>query len=374
VGAGATRAFAALGGEALWATPGGLFAGLAGQWVGIEDASGPRRSVVDLAALDGVDGAREAWVQEGATLRRVRIDGGAAPRILWFDAAPSGVDLGAIGAIARVDGARVAALSSRCLAIVGRDQVRLFRGAASDGLPAAVGGGGGYAWVAWAGQLLRTDGERWAAIARGAALGRGARIAVDGGAGTAALVVDDEGALFRVEAASALRLSGLRDGDAITDTRLELEATTPGPGFRGSVTFAIDGRPLATRAEPPWGWGEGGARSRDLRELSFGAHRVTVVARAEVGAALQRSLRITYVSALRRVPTYEVDVAPIYAAHCARCHDNGAAHDLRGYDAFSGERSRVRAAVREGRMPPDILLDGVSTAVMTAWLDGGTPR
>jgi hypothetical protein len=34
----------------------------------------------------------------------------------------------------------------------------------------------------------------------------------------------------------------------------------------------------------------------------------------------------------------------------------------------------VRAAVRERRMPPDILLDPTSTAILTAWVDGGTPR
>jgi hypothetical protein len=364
------RAFARLGSEALWATPDGLFASHEGRWFGLETSSGPLSIVTDLAPIDR---APEAWVQAGAVLCRVRVDGGASPRVTWIDAA-KGINLGAVRAIARVDGARAAVMSTRGVAVAGPDRIRLFHGKPEDGLPEALGGGGGYAWVGWAGQILRTDGERWEALASGVALGPAARIAVDGGTGAIALVVDAKGNVFRFEAEAALHLSGISDGEQIIDTRLELEVLPPRSRGLATVAFSVDGKPLAMRDRPPWGWGEGGARVRDLKGLSFGPHRIEAVARDEEGHALERSIRIAYTSPLRRIPTYDKDIAPIYAAHCARCHSNGIAHELGGYDALAAERSLLRAAVREARMPPDILLDRVSTAVITAWVDGDTPK
>lgn len=368
---GAPRAFARLvGPEALWATPEGLFGSHAGAWFALEQPSGPLRDVTELIPIAG---APEAWVLAGSALQRVRIDAGAPPRVTWIEAAP-GVDLGAVRALARLDGARAAVVSRRGVAVLGPDRIRLFHADPSDGLPEALGGGGGFAWVGWAGQLLRTDGERWEALASGVALGPGARIAVDGGAGAVALVLDAEGKVFRVEAEEALRLSGLADGDQVLDTRLELAVVPPGRGGLAQVTFSLDGKRLATREEAPWGWGTDGARMRDLKGLSFGPHRLEVSGRALGGRALARTIHLTYASPLGRVPTYDRDIAPLYAAHCARCHGNGVAHDLDSYDALAAERGMVRAAVREGRMPPDLLLDPVSAALITAWVDGDTPR
>jgi hypothetical protein len=371
------RAFAPLGNEALWATPSGMYASRGAKWIGLEGnrAQGTPGPTLDATALFAIDGlAREAWVLAGATLERVRVDETAgAPRVTWIEGAP-GVDLGAVKMAARVDGARVAVVGSRGVTIVAPDRIRAFQGEPEDGQPLALGAGGGWAWVAWAGQVLRTDGEKWESLASGLALNASSRIAVDGGTGAAAILIDAAGNVLYFEAEDTLRSSGIDEGAVVLDTRAELEMIPPRAARVASLAFTLDGKPLASRTQPPWGWGTEGARAIDLSSIGFGPHRVDVGAKYADGRTLARTIHFTYASPLGRVPTYDRDIAPLYAAHCARCHGNGVAHDLDGYDALSGEAGAARKAVREGRMPPDILLDPVSVEVFTAWADGDAPR
>jgi hypothetical protein len=222
--------------------------------------------------------------------------------------------------------------------------------------------------------VLRTDGESWQSLASGLALDAHARVAVDGATGASAIVIDAAGHVVRIEAEDALRSSGLEDGAPLLDTRAELEVVPPRGARIASLAFVLDGKPLVSRTQAPWGWGADGVRALDLTSIGFGPHRVDLTARLADGRTLSRAIRFTYVSRLGRVPTYDRDVAPLYAAHCARCHGNGVAHDLDGYDALAGEAGAVRKALREARMPPDILLDPVSIDVFTAWADGDTPR
>ena len=363
------RAFAPLGSEALWATPNGLYATRGDQWIDVQAANGALKDVVDLVPIGDGD-RRETWVLRGGIVQRLRVDGSG---VTWIEAAP-GVELGPVRAIARVDPMRGAIASAQGVTIVGPGSIRVFEGDARDGAPDVLGGGGGWAWVGWAGQLLRTDGERWESLVGGVSLGASARIAVDEGAGASALVVDASGGVLRVVAEEALRASGLVDGALLLDTRIELEAIAPRPTELEGVRFLVDGREIVVRTEAPWGWASDGGRTRDLRDLGFGTHRVDVVARYKGGATLKRAIAFDYVSPLGRVPTYGADVVPIFAARCGRCHANGVARDLTSYAALSGQAAAVRASVRESRMPPDILLDATSVAIITAWVDGNTPK
>jgi hypothetical protein len=365
------RALAPLANEALWATSGGLFLSRGPEWVSIEASTGPLRDVTNLVPVGDVRRG-EAWVLAGPTLRKLRVDGAGA-HVTWVDAAP-GIELaGGVRAVARVDATRAALATSKDVAIVGPDAIRVFAGEDSDGPPAALGGGGGWAWVGWRGRILRTDGDRWESLAS-LTLGEGSRIAVDPAAGATALVLDQAGGVARIVAADAMRTSGIADGATTLDPRIELEALPSRSEGLESVSFRVDGNEVAVRKEAPWGWAPDGGRSRDLKLLAFGTHTVDVVGRYRGGGTLTRSLRFDYASPLGRVPTYATDVTPIYIARCARCHSNGVAHDLATYDALSREATRVRASVREGRMPPDILLDRTSVAILTAWVDGDTPR
>jgi hypothetical protein len=363
------RAFTSLGAEALWATPAGLYTSQGDTWLAI-DVVAPQ-DVAELVPF----GARDAWVRVGSELRRLRVDAGAPPMVTWLDATP-GVATSGVRSIARVDAERGAIASSEGVTVVGASTIRVFHGETKDGAPDVVGGGGGFAWVGWAGQILRTDGERWESLVAGVALGPGAQIGVDDASGAVALVLDANGDVLRVVVEETMRSSGLSNGDVVVDTRLELEALPPLREAPVAIDFVLDGgrSPLASRKEAPWGWAEGGGRARDIPNLAFGAHRVDIVGHFRSGETTTETIRFDYASPLGRVPLYGADVVPIFASHCARCHANGVARDLSSYAALSSQAALVRASVREARMPPDILLDRTSVAILTAWVDGNAPK
>jgi len=387
----APRAFALLGGnDVLWATSGGLYANYATRWFSLEAPSElalPAEALRGVAqivplALRGPSGARDAWVRVGARLVRVHLEAGeraasAAPKVTWADPTP-GVALGGVQSIARVDLSRGAVVSDRGVTIVAQEQIHTFHDEPRAGLPRALAGGGGWAWVAWNGRILRTDGEIWESLATNVTIGQDARIAVDEGTGSFALVLDGEGGVWRIQAEEALFTSGLADGATTFDTKVEFEVTPMNAGAIESVSFAVDGKAFATRREPPWGWGENGARAAELATLGFGAHRVDVRARFGDGRDRARTIRFDYGSPLGRVPSYDADIAPIYDARCGSCHTDGVgrgvARDLSSYERLSSQAGLVRASIREGRMPPDLRLDPVSASIFTAWVDGRTPK
>lgn len=362
------RAFAPLGAEALWATPNGLYASRGDRWIDVQ-AAGEVRDVVDLVPI-GEGDRRDVWVLRDGAVQRLRVDGDG---VKWIEAAP-GVELGKARAIARVDPARGAIASALGVTIVAPGSIKVYEGDAKDGAPDALGGGGGWAWVGWGGQLLRTDGDKWESLVGGLALGASSRIAVDEGTGATALVVDASGGVVRVVVEEALRVSGIVDGALVLDTKVELEALAPRADRLASVRFVVDGREVVVRREAPWGWADDGGRVRDLVGLGFGAHKVDVIATYKDASTSKRSIAFDYASPLGRVPTFGADVVPIFAARCGRCHANGVARDLTTYAAMSAQAAAVRSSVREQRMPPDILLDATSVAIITAWVDGGAKR
>ncbi len=378
----APRAFAPLGGgDALWATADGVYANYTNQWFALEAPAGAGTlgdvsQIVPLAFRNAKPGARDAWIRTGSKLLRVHLEpaqgAGASPAITWIDPAP-GVPLGAVHDIARVDPAGGAVVSDRGVTLVGEESIRTFHEDPAAGLPAALSGGGGWAWVAWNGRILRTNGETWESVGS-VAPGPGTRIAADEGTGAFALVLDGAGGVTRIQVEDALFTSGLASGATVFDTKVDLEILPAGSHI-ARVTFALDGKELATRTAPPWGWGEDGARSLELSSLGLGNHQVDIRARIDgTPQELARTIRFTYGSPIGRVPGYEADIAPLYDARCGRCHSGGVASDLSSYERLSAQARQVRASIREARMPPDLKLDPVSAALFTTWVDGRTPR
>lgn len=368
------RAFTRFGSEALWATNTAVFTSEGDRWLQLDMQSGAVANTTELASFDSSDGRREAWVHTGDTVKRLRFAGGAMPQTSWSDVVPT-ADIGVVRNIGAMDRSHGAIAGERGVAVVGADGVHLFRGGTDRGAPVALAAGGGWAWVAWGSALLRTDGTRWESLVQDMALGANTRISVDSATGSSALVIDSAGALIRVDAEETLRLSGLADGTLLFDTRIELEAVPMRTMGLESITFTVDAAmmPITTRMAAPWGIGDEGARRMDLSGLAFGHHSIDILATYMDHRTLRRSVGFDYVSPLGRTPSYATDIAPIFAARCARCHANGVARDLSGFANLRNQALGVRAAVRENRMPPDLLLDAESTATITAWVDGMTP-
>ena len=363
------RAYGSGQGEVLWATSEGVYASHKGKWLSVENAAGPLRDVRDITSFLG-----SSWLCTGSELLRFRVDDYGEPAHVTFLEPAPGASLGAVHAVARMSEGMGAALTARGVAVLAQEHVTTFVGASGDGSPRALGAGGGFAWIGWGDQLLRTDGERWEALASGVALDEGAEIAVDAEDGSRALVLDAHGSVIRVVAEETLRASGFADGAKVIDSRLELEALPPRDASPAKLAFTLDGEAVATRDAPPWGWGKDGARARDLSNLRFGPHEVALTW-SSGGRTLSKKLHFAYLSPLGRVPSYERDVAPILASRCARCHGKGGVgRDLSTLSAATAQAEMIRSAVREARMPPDLLLDTASARVITAWVDGDSPK
>lgn len=385
------RTFTKLGDEALWATPTGLFLGLATRWVRIDDARGAVTNAEELAWVSAM-GAREAWMRTGTTVRRLRVREGESPMFIEM---PTNVDLGTVHGLASMGDDRAVVATSRGVLFLKGDNATGFGVGGGRLDPDAVAGGGGRAWVLWNTDVLRTDGIRWEALARDAKLGQLSRIYSDT-SGNSALVIDDEGGVIRVDVEERVRLSGVRDGEVVVSATTPLEVIPWRDAEPSAVEYYVDGepRPSARRTSAPWGWGyrsepdamgnpivtSTGERDRDnatqvgiTRGNEFVAHSVRVVVRYGDAMMVERSVGFGYQSPFGRVPTYAMDIGPLYQARCARCHTDSVAEELGSFDLLSTRKSALRRAVRERRMPPDLPLDPVSEALFVAWVDGNTP-
>lgn len=385
------RTFARFGDGALWATTTGLFLGSASEWIRIDDARGAVTNAEELATITAT-GAREAWLRAGTTVRRVRMREGERP---LFTEMPTNIELGTVHGLASMGDDRAVVATSRGVLFLRQNEATGFGVGGGRADPDAVAGGGGRAWVLWATDILRTDGVRWEALARDPKIGQLSRVYSDT-TGNSALVIDDEGGIIRVDVEERVRLSGVRDGEVVVSATTPLEVVPWRDMEPTAVEYYVDAEttPSARRTSAPWGWGyriEYDAMGRPifnatgdrLRETAtqvgstrgneFVPHQVRVVVRyGEM--MVQRTIGFGYQSPFGRVPTYEADIAPLYLARCARCHNNSVAEDLSTYDLLSGRKLATRLALRERRMPPDLPLDPVSEALFVAWIDGNVPQ
>jgi hypothetical protein len=385
------RTFTRLGDETLWATPTGLYLGTAARWLRVDDARGAVTAAEELAAVTAT-GAREAWMRTGTTVRRVRVREGEAPTFVEM---PTNIDLGPVHGLASMGDDRAVVATSRGVIFLRQNEALGFGVGGGRADPDAVAGGGGRAWVLWATDVLRTDGTRWEALARDPKLGQRSRVHTDT-TGNSALVIDDDGGVIRVDVEERVRLSGVRDGDVVVSPTTALEVVPWRDAEPTAVEYYVDGEsvPSARRTAAPWGWGyrvefdamgrpistSTGDRARETatqvgtnRGNEFVPHQVRVVVRYGE-AMVERTIGFGYQSPLGRIPTYTADIAPIYAARCARCHSNSVAEDLSTFTQLSGRKLSTRLALRERRMPPDLPLDPVSEAIFIAWIDGDTPE
>jgi hypothetical protein len=384
------RTFTRFGDGVLWATRTGLFLGSGSEWIRIDDAQGPVTDAEELATIT-VPGAREVWFRAGTIVRRLRMREGERPLFIEM---PTNIDLGTVHGLASMGDDRAVVVTSRGVLFLRQNAASGFGVGGGRLDPDAVAGGGGYAWVLWATDILRTDGVRWEALARDPKIGQHSRIYSDT-TGNSALVIDDEGGIIRVDVEERVRLSGVRDGEVVVSPTTPLEVVPWRDTEPTAVEYYVDDEvtPSARRTSAPWGWGyrveydsmgrviyySTGERLRETatqvgrtRGNEFVPHQVRVV--VWYGETMvQRTIGFAYQSPFGRVPTYEADIEPLYRARCARCHSNSVAVELSTYELLSGRKLSTRLALRERRMPPDIPLDPVSEAIFLAWIDGDVP-
>ncbi len=360
-------------GEALWATPEGVFTSQGTGWLRLDRDGMP---VTDARALLAVGDGREAWVLgSGGALRRLRVDGsGEAPTVRWSDPVP-GLRLDSVKSIAAHRGSRYIARQSDLVRVTAAGALERVRIPGMYAGPFAMVSAGPWLWMAWDGEteaaVARFDGDHTVEV-----LGRGGpwlapALAVDPLRGDVA-VVTDGAAATRVVVASAVTVVGLVDGETVLAPSVSVLAQPPSPSLVEGVDFSLDGVRVTSVAAAPYAWGPDGQARRNLDPLAFGPHEVTIAVRYRGAAPVRETRRFVYASPLGRVPTYVGDIQPLYARGCARCHSTGIARDLSTFAAMSAQSPLVVAAVRSRRMPPDLAIDEETIQVVAAWVAGGS--
>lgn len=386
-------AFAVATNASIWATTMGLYLSSGAMFLQLNDARGPVTNVDAIAPITSAPGTLEFWIKAGPNVRRVHHEEGSAPT---FTEMPINVNLGAVYHLASMGDARAAISTERGVFILQGNEAAGWLNGASRTEPGAIAGGGGKAWVIWGTDVLRTDGFAWEALARDARFGANSKIFVDP-TGNSAIVIDDDGALVRIDVEERLRVSGLRDGSVIVSPTAGLEVVPWRVGAEPTeVSYFVDNEMTATavRTMAPWGWGysvdvnamnmatinANGTRTRELatqlpnrRTGPYGQHTVRIVVKHGM-ETIERTLNFEYASPFGRIPTYNMDIAPIYTARCARCHQNSVAEELSTFELLRSKRGSLRQALRDRRMPPDLPLDSVSEALFLAWIDSNFPQ
>jgi hypothetical protein len=361
---GELRATAPFGqGATLVATSTGLFFLADGAWSSLDRAGSAVTRATDLAPRPTACAAREAWVREDDALWRVRVEGS---RVSWF-AVPVPSTFGRPRALAAL-GQTLAIATERGVAILDDGDARLVLAAPGRD----IAGAAGFAWVAWRDAVVRTDGSAWTTFAHGMALATATLVPSEDGASV--VVIDANGARWRIVADESLRLQGFASGARTGDTRLSLEALDGEGTALAEVDYAVDGHLVAKRTSAPWGWGPSGAPTLDVATVGFGPHAVRVDAKSASGRTFARESTFDYLPPAAGVPSYARDIVPLFRARCASCHQGGGTgRDLATYERLRDMSARLRASLREQRMPPDFAIDPHDIATFTAWIDGASP-
>ena len=370
--AGAT-ARCAWGAETLWATGAGVYTTQGAGWLRLDREGAP---VTNVTAMIPGPGGREAWVlgSDGA-LRRLRLGGtDGAPTVQWSDPVP-GLLLDRVKSVAVHQGARYVARTGDLLRVTSDGTVQRIRIPGTFAGPYAMVSAGPWLWLAWDGDtdaaVGRFDGDHTLEMIGRGGPWRSPALAVDRSHGDVAVVTEGATAT-RVVVASFMVVTGITDGETVTAPGVDVRVDPASPSLVAGVDFSLDGVRVTSVAAAPYVWGPDGTPRRDLVNLAFGEHTVTVAVRYRDGSILREARRFSYASPLGRVPTYAADILPLYTSSCARCHSTGIARDLSTFATMSAQAELVAAEVQTRRMPPDLTIDSPTIQTVAAWVAGGT--
>lgn len=371
----AATARCAWGDESLWATPAGVYTTHGTSWLRLDREGAPVTDATQVLPARASAGAREAWVLgSGGALRKLRVESAAAGvAVRWSDPVP-GLLLDRVRAVAVHNGARYVSRSGDLLRVTADGALQRVRIPGIYAGPFAMASAGPWLWMVWEGNtdaaLARFDGaDRLEVLGRGGPWEAPALSA--GGPGGGVAVITDGATATRVVVEPAVRVLGLREGEAVVRPRVSLWVEPPSPSLVEAVEFSLDGARVSAATAAPFAWGEAGATERELSTLEFGDHQVTVNVRYRGAAPLRVTRGFRYLSPLGRVPTYERDIRELYEARCARCHSANIGRDLDGYARLAAQATLVADAMESRRMPPDLAVDAATIQIVTAWAAGG---
>lgn len=290
--------------------------------------------------------------------------------------------LGLVGiAPAKDSGGELWAITARSLLLYTGTAWREYTLTAS---PRRLLGAGRFAWLEAGDAVYRYDGDRrvWAE-AKGLA-GPATLVAVDA-AGGAWVRVGTQTLLLTPNV--PVRVRGLFSGATVYDSQLVLETVLPTSAPPEKLTWAFDGAdPHALSVDAgvvgsgptadTQSFSLGGAElSGVLKPLSFatlqdGWHSLNVVATVG-GADVTRRVWFQYQGAGQGAVSWDTDVRELGLARCSKCHATGTEPELITYAQWKANAPAIAAAVRDGRMPADGLLDPASVALIVRWVNGG---
>jgi mono/diheme cytochrome c family protein len=158
--------------------------------------------------------------------------------------------------------------------------------------------------------------------------------------------------------------------------RVVLSTFPPGPAPT-QVLYTVDDGVQVTASGPDYSLGgdrvDGNPSSYSFVGLKAGPHTFKVSATYADGSTAERRVPYGFVPLAQAIPTWAVDIQPIFQDRCAKCHVSGPGPDLSTYDLWKKDATNIVTYLREQRMPADGPLDPDSILKVERWVQGGTP-
>jgi hypothetical protein len=116
---------------------------------------------------------------------------------------------------------------------------------------------------------------------------------------------------------------------------------------------------------------DGSVLPYSLLGLASGPHTLRATARYSDGTEATRAVPFEYSPYDNAPLSWGVDIYPIHAARCARCHETGPGHDLSTYELWRMDAARIAQAVSDRRMPADGPLAPLERTKIIRWAQLG---
>ena len=190
-----------------------------------------------------------------------------------------------------------------------------------------------------------------------------------------------------VSATMPVRFEGLFQNAKVYASELVVQTTFSSATPPTALNWSFDAEPsrdlAVTDGQPGVGpqaslsfFSLGGNEANGLpKTISFaalddGLHTLTVTALTEAGVT-SRALHFDLHASGTAILSWEADIKPLSQSRCAKCHQVNTTPELKTYEQWKTEASKILEAVRDRRMPADGPLDPSGIAAIARWVNGG---